>query len=649
MAKRVRKSGKGTSDPGQAATAPGISDDRLFALRWQRARKELIGPLGRLYGGATEIAPLLDRLRDLLDRHWQERPTDLRLLDLERDLNPDWFLSEEMVAYVFYIDRFAGRVSNIAAQIPYLKSLGVTYAHMMPCLKPRPGASDGGYAVEDYREINPDLGTMAEFQMTAMQLRASGISPCIDMVLNHTAKEHDWAVKARDGDPFYQAFYRMFDDDRLPKAYERTLVEIFPDQAPGNFTFYPDIGPTGKWVWTTFNEYQWDLNWENPEVFLAILDTMLFLANKGVEIFRLDAVAFMWKKLGTGCQNLPQVHDILKALVQAIRVSAPAVIHKAEAIVAPADLVPYLGTGRYAGKVSNLAYQNSLMVQYWSALASRDTRLMTHVMGSRFPESFRRATWATYIRCHDDIGWAITPEDTAAIPGMEAKDHRRFLADFYNGTFPMSFARGADFQSNPETGDRRTNGSFASLAGLEAALERNDPYQIDLSIRRILMGHALIASYGGIPLIYMGDEIGMLNDRSYLDDPSLADDGRWMHRPVMDWPATETTTGPAARILEGTRHIMATRKAAPQLASDVPTHVIDTGHSGLFAFARPADDRTLTCLFNFTEAPIAVPLTLCGIDAGATLLDILSGETAPVEDGALHVAPYAALWLRAAA
>lgn len=649
MARSARRPRPETASSLRMEAAGGISDDRLFALRWQRARKDLIGPLGRLYGGQAETGALLDRLRALLERHWQDRPSDLRILDLERDVNPDWFLGQDMVAYVFYIDRFAGRVGNVASRIDYLKSLGVTYAHMMPCLKPRPGASDGGYAVQDYREINPDLGTMADFQMTAMQLRASGISPCIDMVLNHTAKEHDWALRARAGDPFYQAFYRMFDDDRLPRAYERTLVEIFPDQAPGNFTFYPDIGPNGKWVWTTFNEYQWDLNWENPEVFLAILDTMLFLANKGVEVFRLDAVAFMWKKLGTGCQNLPEVHDILQALVQSIRVAAPAVIHKAEAIVAPADLVPYLGTGRHAGKVSNLAYQNSLMVQYWSALAARDTRLMTHVMKTRFPEGFRRATWATYIRCHDDIGWAITPEDTAAIPDMEAPDHRRFLADFYNGSFPLSFARGADFQSNPETGDRRTNGTFASLAGLEAALEHDDAVQIDLSVRRILMGHALIASYGGIPLIYMGDEIGMLNDRSYLDNPALADDGRWMHRPVMDWAATEATDGPAARILSGTRLILATRKATPQLASDVPTRVIDTGLASLFAFDRPADDRTVTCLFNFTDIEQAVTAGSLGIAAGAALRDLLTGAAVATEGTGIRLAPYAAMWLCPAA
>jgi amylosucrase len=541
-----------------------VSDGQLFALRWDRGQRDIVGPFRRLYGANANS--FMDRLVTLLEGHWNARPTDLRLLYLQRDLNPDWFLSEKMLAYVFYIDNFAEDLKGLPARIPYLRDLGVTYAHMMPCLKPRPGASDGGYAVMDYRDINPNLGTLGDFRDATSAFRDAGISPCIDMVLNHTTKEHEWAEKPRAGDPFYCAFYRIFDNDTLPKQYEKTLVEIFPAQAPGSFTDYDD---TDKWIWTTFNEYQWDLNWENPEVFLADLDNILFLANQGVEVFRLDAVAFMWKKMGTVCQNLPQVHDILQALTQATRIAAPAIVHKAEGIVGPADLVPYLGTGTDAGRESQLAYHNNLMVQFWSSLASQDTRLMTHVLEMHFPESSRRASFAPYIRCHDDIGWAITPEGTAFADGMKAKPHRDYLSDFYNGSFPNSFARGAYFQVNAETGDRRTSGTFASLAGLETAIAADDAQLIDFAIKRIGLGHALIASYGGIPLLYMGDEVGMMNDHRYLDDPTRADDGRWMQRPVMDWHKTAKTDTPAARIRDDLRDIIAPRKATPQLAGDI--------------------------------------------------------------------------------
>jgi amylosucrase len=618
--------------------------DPLFDLRWQRGQRDLIGPLTRLYGDSHDVPALMDRLRALLATHWQDRPADLRALDLTRDIDPDWFLSQEMVAYVFYIDKFAGTLAQIPGHIPYLKDLGVTYAHVMPCLKPRPGPNDGGYAVMDYRAINPALGTMEDFENVARACRAQGIDLCIDMVLNHTAREHDWAARAREGDPFYQSFYRMFDDDSLPRQYEQTLVEIFPAQAPGNFTFYPDIG---KWVWTTFNEYQWDLNWENPEVFLAILDTILHLANKGVTIFRLDAVAFMWKRMGTSCQNLPEVHDLLQALVQSTRVAA-AVIHKAEAIVGPADLVPYLGTGSHEGKVSNLAYHNNLMVQFWSSLAARDTRLMTYVMKTHFPESFRHACFATYIRCHDDIGWAITPEDASRFPPMTDAGHRNFLADFYAGDFEGSFARGEDFQSNPDTGDRRTVGSFASLAGLERAIDEGDAPAVDLAIRRILMGHALIASFGGVPLLYMGDEIGLLNDYTFRDDPDLCADGRWMHRPPMDWAAVAALpqgTTPASRLHAGTKAILATRKATPQLAAHIPTRIMDIGHPGLFIFERLADDRTVTCLFNFTETDQPVTPWALKLDPARSYRDLLTGAALTLKDGAITLPAYAPLWL----
>ena len=621
-----------------------LNDADLFDLRWHRGLRDLIGPLSRLYGKSHDMPALLARLQTLLQTHATARPAPLRRLDLERDLNPDWFLSECMVAYVFYIDRFAGKLAKLPEHIDYLRDLGVTYAHLMPCLMPRPGQSDGGYAVMDYRSINPELGSMDDLVAVSSQLRQAGISTCIDMVLNHTAKEHDWAIKARAGDPFYQAFYLMYATDETPKAFEKTLLEVFPNQAPGNFTWYPDIQ---KWVWTTFNEYQWDLNWANPEVFLAIVDTILHLAGKGVEIFRLDAVAFMWKQLGTTCQNLPQVHDILQALVQSTRIAAPGIIHKAEAIVGPHELVPYLGTGTHTGKVAHLAYHNSLMVQFWSALAARDTRLMTYVLKTHFPEGFRHACFATYIRCHDDIGWAITEDDTARIPPMTGPGHRKFLADFYNGSFPGSFAAGADFQTNPETGDRRTNGTFASLTGLERA--GDDPAAVSLAIERILMGHALIASFGGIPLIYMGDEIGQPNDHSYLDDPELAADGRWMHRPPMDWAAVKSLKQgktAAARIHTGTRAILAARKATPQLASDVPTRIVDIGHPGLFIFERKSDGRPVICLFNFTEINQQVTPWVLRLDPGSAYADILTGAPLTLSDGMITVPPYGRFWLQ---
>lgn len=619
-----------------------LSDEMLFDVRWRRGEHDLLSSFRRLYGEKPELEA---RLKALLLKRWLERPQDLKNLDLVRDLSPDWFLSEKMVGYVFYVDRFAGSLRGVLDHISYLEELGITYVHFMPCLKPRPGPNDGGYSVMDYGQIDPRLGTMLDFTEVAKALRQRGISVCIDLVLNHTAKEHDWAERAKVGDARYQAYYWMFDTDAQPKAYEKTLVEVFPADAPGNFTYYPDFK---KWVWTTFNEHQWDLNWSNPDVFLEIINVMLDLGNKGADVLRLDAVAFMWKRLGSNCQNQPEVHDILQALRAATRISAPAVIHKAEAIVSPRDLVPYLGVGRHRGREANLAYHNNLMVQYWSSLASQQTRLMTQTLRRHFPENFVNASWAIYIRCHDDIGWAITDEDGDAIPGMSAAGHRNFLADFYAGKFAGSFARGAIFQENAATGDRRNSGSFASLAGLESAMESKDERAVNLAIQRMLMGFALMASFGGLPLLYMGDELGLLNDYGFISVPDHAHDNRWLHRPVMDWAKARSAAegkGAEGLLLAGVKHIVMARKARPCLAASNACRIIDVDSGSVFAFVRDNDESRLLCLFNFSSSFVDVPESLLRSHGVARFVDALSGGMVPVHNGHVALFPYGRLWL----
>ncbi|SMY06936.1 alpha-amylase family protein [Flavimaricola marinus] len=616
----------------------------IFDLRFERSASDLLPMLDALYSGHPEYKATRQELIDEMRKAWKQRPADLKTLDLKRDLEPDWFQRPDMVGYVFYIDRFAGNLKGIHDKLDYLESLGVTYVHLMPCLKPRPGDSDGGYSVMDYRKINPDLGTMTELQKLAKVLRERGISLCIDMVLNHTAKEHEWAQKARKGDPAYQDMYLMFDDDRLPKAYEQSLVEVFPDNAPGNFTYYDDME---KWVWTTFNEHQWDLNWANPRVFLEIAKIMMFLANKGLTVMRLDAVAFMWKRLGTRCQSEPEVHMILRALRAVTRIVAASVLHLEEAIVGPAEMLTYFGRGEHDGREGNLAYHNNLMVQYWSALATRDTGMMTYVMRTHFPENLTNATYATYARCHDDIGWAITDEDANAM-GVTGQGHRAFLSDFYEGVFEGSFARGALFQSNEETGDKRISGTFASLAGLERALESGDDVLVKMAVERILMGNALIASYGGVPLIYMGDEIALLNEYSYLDEPDHAHDSRWLHRPHMDWNAVaeaEKGETPAGQILAGTRHILARRKATPQLHGGYPTRVLDAPNNAIFAFARITPTGNLIGLFNFSEYVQVIPRQWL-VDNGVTHFhDALANSSAGLQSGTLTLLPYGRAWV----
>jgi len=617
------------------------ADDEVFDLRLARSAPDLFPMLDALYGARADYPAFRDKLLKALRKGWAERPADLKRLDLSRDLQPDWFQRPGMAGYVFYIDRFNGNLKGVLEKLDYLEDLGITYVHLMPCLKPRPGDSDGGYSVMDYRQINPAYGTMADFEAVSAALRARGMSLCVDLVLNHTAKEHAWARKAAKGDPKYQDYYLMFDTPDMPTLYEQTLVEVFPDNAPGNFTHYPEIG---KWVWTTFNEHQWDLNWANPAVFLEIVEVMLFLANKGVDVLRLDAVAFMWKRLGTRCQSEPEVHMILQALRACSRIASAAVIHLEEAIVAPAEMLPYLGRGTHDGKEGNLAYHNSLMVQFWSSLATRDTRLMTRVLGTHFPERLTNATYATYIRCHDDIGWAVTDEDAAAV-GLSGHAHRSFLSEFYEGSFPGSFAKGALFQVNEATGDKRISGAFASLAGLETA---QGPAEEDLAVQRILMGHALIAAWGGIPLVYMGDELALTNDYGYLQNPDHAHDSRWVHRPRMNWALAaerDTAETASARVFRGTKAILHRRAATEALHAGHPIRVVSVGNDAVLAFQRLAPTGTLLGLFNFTERWQHLP-EVWARDLGVTRMhDALSDAPVAPHHGQIALPPYARVWL----
>ena len=436
------------------------AEQEIFELRLERWWEDLVSGLDAVYP-AQDTQALGLRLVRLAACAYRERDHDLRRLDQRRVLEPDWLQQPDMFGYACYTDRFAGTIPAVSSHLDYLSELGVTYLHLMPLLQPREGDNDGGYAVQDYRAVRADLGAVEDLRELTRALRARGISLVLDLVLNHVAREHEWAVRARAGEERYRDYFYVYPDRAEPDAYERTLPEVFPDFAPGSFTWDEDLS---GWVWTTFNEWQWDVNWSNPEVVLEYADIVLFLANLGVEVLRLDAIAFTWKRLGTNCQNQPEVHALTQVLRAVARIACPATVFKAEAIVGPRDLVQYLGLGPRAGRVSDLAYHNSLMVQVWSMLAAGNVVLARQALAS-LPPTPHTGTWVCYVRCHDDIGWAIDDDDARAV-GLDGFAHRRFLSDWYAGEFPGSWAHGLVFQHNPVTGDRRISGTAASLTGL---------------------------------------------------------------------------------------------------------------------------------------------------------------------------------------
>lgn len=624
-------------------------DADLFLINLERYFEDFYHPLAQIYGHRSDFLQHLQTLGDQMLAASIARPEPLRLLDLERQVTPDWFQRETMVGYVCYPDLFAGTLRGVQEHLDYLCELGVTYLHLMPLLHPRHGANDGGYAVQDYRSVNPALGTMADLAALAHELHASGISLCIDLVLNHTAKEHAWARRAMAGDPEYLNFYFTFDDRTVPDAYERTLREVFPDFAPGNFTWYPEMAGSGKWVWTTFNEYQWDLNYTNPAVFCEMADTMFFLANQGVDILRLDAVPFIWKRMGTDCENQPEAHLLLQAFRGVMRVVAPGVVFKAEAIVSPDKLIPYLGVDAAAGKECEIAYNNQLMVLLWSTLAARNVRLLTYVLHT-MPAPPVGTTWVTYLRCHDDIGWAITDEYAAAV-GENGFLHRQFLNDFYSGAFTHSFARGALFQYNPVTRDARISGMTASLTGLEHALLTNNAEAIDLAVRRIHLLYSIVMAYGGIPLIYMGDELGVLNDFSFCSDPLRVNDNRWMHRPPMNWTQAAQRHDPASivgRIYAGICKLIRTRVVTPALHAGGVMQAMWTDNAHVFACYRSHPRGRLLLLANFSEYDQDVAADLMwhsGLRGEVRNLLDPEGFRPTADFSRIHLKPYECMWL----
>lgn len=580
----------------------------------------LFGRLLALYGDRYDFFYHLESVLTSATDAWIQRPDELKALDGLREEDPDWYLSSRMVGASCYVDLFAGDLEGLRERIPYLAELGVTALHLMPLLDVSHGDNDGGYAVRSYRKVKEELGTMEELRELATDLRDRGISLVLDFVFNHTADEHEWAEKAQEGEAPFTDYYRIYPDREIPDAFEESLPEVFAEDHPGAFTYHPGMR---KWVWTTFHTYQWDLNYENPEVFTRMAEEMLFLANQGVEILRMDAVAFLWKRMGTDCQNLPEAHLLIQAFNAVAAIASPAMVLMSEAIVHPTEVRKYIGRDECP-----LSYNPQLMALLWDALATRDVRMLRRSLDRAFqlPEG---CGWVNYVRCHDDIGWAFADEQIEA-SGFDPSAHRRFLSDFYTGEFEGSFARGEPFQEDPVTGHGRVSGTLASLCGIEKAREEGDEEALELALRRVLLLLGVVTTVTGMPLIYLGDEIGMLNDYGYADDPRKAGDTRWLHRAPFDWDRAERRDdrdSVPGRIFHGLLRLLRVRTQNPTLQGS-ETEVAETGNDHVLGFLRTAGAQTVFVLANFTGSEQVVEARhLRHKGMRKTLLDLHTGRT----------------------
>jgi len=602
-----------------------------------------------LYGQREDFEEQMVTLVEVMASRYIERSAELEEIDKSREQNHNWFLSQEWVGMALYADGFAGNLEGVKRRVPYLQELGVNLVHIMPMMVCPEGASDGGYAVSDFQEIDPRIGSLQALEQLTAYMRKRDMLVTLDVVVNHTSNEHQWACRARKGEQKYNDYYYIFNNRDVPDMFEESMPEIFPETSPGNFTWDEEMG---KWVMTVFNNYQWDLNYSNPAVFIEMVDVILFWANRGADIVRLDAVAFLWKKIGSNCQNLQEAHLILQLMKDCCQVTAPGVLFIAEAIVAPLEIIKYFGEDAVIAKECEIAYNATFMALLWDAVATKNAKLLKQGIRS-LPTKLDRATWLNYVRCHDDIGLGIDDADIRLVR-YEPTAHRKFLVDYYTGEYEDSNARGQPFGCNGKTGDARISGTLASLVGLEAALDAQDEEAVDRAVKLILLMHSMILSFGGIPLFYYGDEIGTLNDCSFQQDEIKAGDNRWIHRPHIDWGQAELRHQHGSveyRIFEGLKKMIAVRKRIQAFADFNNRELLKVDNEHLFVFLRSHPEKSgekVLVVANFDSRPQHLDLTNLanrGQFQYGQLQDLVSGESPSMFKNQLVVPPYRFYWL----
>jgi amylosucrase len=602
-----------------------------------------------LYGHREDFKEQMLRLVETMATGYINRSEELERIDIQREFDHNWFLSQKWVGMALYTNGFAENLTDLIEKTPFFQELGINMVHIMPILMCPIGKSDGGYAISDFRQIDDRLGDLNDLHQVAEEFRKRDILLVLDIVLNHTSDEHEWAKKAVLGERRYQDYYFMFDNREIPDMFEQTMPEIFPESSPGNFTWNADLQ---KWVMTVFHDYQWDLNYSNPGVFIEMLDIILFWANQGVDVLRLDAVAFLWKKIGTASQNERNAHLILQLMKDCCQVTAPGVLFIAEAIVAPVELVKYFGEDAIIAKECEIAYNATLMALLWDGIATKNTKLFYEGV-KNLPAKLERATWLNYVRCHDDIGFGFDDNDVRAA-GYEPNAHRKFLVNYFSGLTPDSPAKGMVFMFDQNTGDARICGSLASLAGLEAAAEKDDPALLTAAIDKILLLHSLILSFGGIPLLYNGDAFGVTNDYSYRDDPSKSNDSRWINRPKINWERAELRNKQGTveyTLFNAIKKMIAIRKETSAFADFNNRELLDINNEHLLCFIRFNHQRPserVLVITNFDAKPQYLDLEVLsskGINLYGKFTDLYSGRSPTQYDRRIVLQAYQFYWL----
>ena len=590
-----------------------MKTDEIFEERLKRHHDELRWLYMELYDNGDMFAELCEKLHAFA----LEREQYLMELDREREQNPEWFRGNDMLGMMLYIDNFAGNLKGVKDRLPYLSSCNVNCIHLMPFLESPKGRSDGGYAVADFRKVQPKLGKMEELAALAKACHKQKISLCMDFVMNHTSEDHEWAKKAREGDGEYMSRYFFYDNPSIPQAYDRTVPQVFPTTAPGNFTYLEEMG---YYVMTSFYPYQWDLNYQNPRVFNEMMYNFLYLANQGMDIIRIDAVPYIWKELGTQCRNLPQVHTIVRMMRMICEIVCPGVLLLGEVVMEPAKVVPYFGT--VEKPECHMLYNVTTMATTWHSVATKDIRLLKKQMDivNGLPKDY---LFLNYLRCHDDIGWGL---DYATLEGwgMREVEHKRFLNQYFTGRYGASESRGELYNDDPVTQDARFCGTTASMCGVESALYEKDEEKLQHAVRMDLMLHAYMLTQSGIPMLYSGDEIGQLNDYSYKEEEDKKEDSRYIHRGKFQWYLAKKRTEKGTsqeQIFSGLSRLEEIRRSRNVFRSDAAVYTYDVKDDSILCILRENEEERFIGIFNFSDGERTAWMEEPGV-----FQDLMTGE-----------------------
>lgn len=603
-----------------------------YEKRFNRYYDELKWLYCELYENQAEA---LEELCGQMYRFYTERKAALKAMDRERAADPQWYKGNRMVGMMMYVDAFAGDLNGVLKHLDYIEECGVNYLHLMPLLDTPEGRSDGGYAVSDFRKVRSDLGTMEDLERLAAECHKRDVSICLDFVMNHTSEDHEWARKAKAGDPEYQKRYFFYDNYDLPAQFERTVPEVFPTTAPGNFTW---VQEAGKYVMTTFYPYQWDLNYWNPVVLNEMVGNMLNLVNQGIDVIRIDAVPYIWKQLGTNCRNLPQVHSIVRIMRIICEIVCPGVLLLGEVVMEPDKVVPYFGS--VEKPECHMLYNVTTMAATWNSVATKDIRLLRQQMNvvSGLPKDY---VFLNYLRCHDDIGWGLDYPWLKQF-GIGEVSHKKYLNDFLTGQYPGSFGRGELYNSDPESGDARLCGTTASLCGIEKAAYEKDEEALERAVRLDLMLHAYMLSQSGIPVIYSGDEIGQENDYTYHENPKKWDDSRYLHRGDFRWDLEKKRSVKGSlqeTIFNGIKKLEAIRAKYPVFCTDARVWTIDTWDDSILGLVREWGEEKVIALFNFSEFDKVAWIN----EEDGMYTDLISGREMEAKGG--EIPAYGVYWL----